>query len=462
MGSVPIFPKSSNSSGGKTAKKVLLVNPALAYSKWGVDLTKPSPDSLFIRLGLAYLASSLKQGGHDVNLIDLRTISGWEEYEQLVENIVPDFIGVSMHSVEFSIAVEAAKRAKKVLPKVTVITGGIHPTMFPNECIGTGAFDYVLQGEGEISFPLLVENPSLFPKVFWGETPDLNSIPFPDREIWPNFAKRMHTEPFGISKYRFPLPMVEMINIRGCPFNCSFCVGPGEKALYTKVNNNGKRIPNIRGRRVQNVIAEIEMLIDKYGIKSIMFHDDQFIVFPKWVAEFVGELHKRGIVKYGLKWVTSSRGDIICRNEALIGNMADAGLELLIIGFESFSQRVLKWFNKGVAVEQNFRAAEICHKYGIKVWANYILGVPTETGWHREDDLMTVEGVLRVEPVHYSPAFYTPMPGSALYPFYKNNNLILGDEDSERLSNRGAMVPKIKGVDYEFLEAIMIDDTILW
>ncbi|HDY72371.1 MAG TPA: hypothetical protein ENH50_11985 [Nitrospirae bacterium] len=141
--------------------------------------------------------------------------------------------------------------------------------------------------------------------------------------------------------------------------------------------------------------------------------------------------------------------------------MADAGLALLIVGFESFSPRILKWFKKGVMVEQNFRAAEICHKHGVKIWANYILGVPTDTGWHKEDDLMTVEGVLRINPVHYSPAFYTPVPGSMLYDFYKNEDQILGEEDNERLSNRGAMAPKVKGVDYEFLQAIMIDDSAL-
>lgn len=162
---------------------ILLINPALAYSSWNASLDKPSPDSLFIRLGLAYLAGALKQKGHSVTLIDLRAISGWDEYEKLVKERVPDFIGISIHSVEFSIAAEAAKRARKVLPKVKIVAGGIHPTMFPKECMETGVFDYVLRGEGEISFPLLVENPSHFPKVFWGKTPDLNAIPFPDREM---------------------------------------------------------------------------------------------------------------------------------------------------------------------------------------------------------------------------------------------------------------------------------------
>ncbi len=92
---------------------ILLVNPALAYSGWNADLSKPSPDSNFIRLGIAYLAGALKARGHVVKLADLRMLLGWEEYEKLLERIRPDFVGVSIHSVEWSFAVEAARRAKK-------------------------------------------------------------------------------------------------------------------------------------------------------------------------------------------------------------------------------------------------------------------------------------------------------------------------------------------------------------
>lgn len=441
--------------------KVLLVNPAIAYSKWNADLSKPSPDSIFIRLGLAYLAGALKTSGHSVALADLRTLSGWNDYVRQVREFAPDFIGISIHSVEFSVAVKAAELSRGVMPGVRIVAGGIHPTMFPAECLETGAFDYVMKGEGEISFPRLIEEPSAFPREFWGETPDLDLIPFPDREIWPDFKERMNKEPIGLSGFRFPLPMVEMINTRGCPYRCSFCCGPGEHQIYTREDDNGNRKPYIRGRSVANVIAELEMLINKYRIKSAMFHDDQFITSPKWVREFITAMHESGIVKYGLKWVTSSRADIICKNPELIGDMVKAGLEMLIVGFESFSPRILEWFKKGVTVEQNHRAAEICREQGVKVWANYILGVPTDTGWHMEDDLMTVEGVLRAEPVHFSPAFYTPVPGSELYGFYRDNGHIIGDEDSERLGNRGAMTPKVRNVDYEFLESIMISDTIL-
>lgn len=440
--------------------KVLLVNPALAYSSWDADLKKPSPDSIFIRLGLAYLAGALKSKGHEVSLVDFRMLSGWDEYKTLLKKNSPDVIGFSIHSVEFSIAVEAGKIAAAILPKAMRVAGGIHPTMFPEECLKTGAFDYVIQGEGEISFPELIENPSKFPKYSWGKTPDLDQIQFPDREIWSDYNLRMNCEPFGLKKFHFPLPMAELMNTRGCPFNCTFCCGPGEHQLYTRLDKDGKRIPYIRGRSVENVIAELEMLRDKYGIRSAMFHDDQFIMSREWVEEFTQALHDKGFVKSGFKWVTSSKADVICKNEDLIEKMAGAGLAFLIIGFESFSPRILKWFNKRATPEDNFRAAEILHKYGVKIWANYILGIPTDTGWHKEDDIMTVAGVLKVKPIHYSPALYTPVPGSTLFDFYKKNNLIMCDGSVEDMSNRGKMAAKVKGVDYSFLEKIMVDDSV--
>ena len=441
--------------------KIVLVNPSLAYSTWNADIKKPSPDNLFIRLGIAYLAAALKAKGHSVVLADLRTLSGWRQYTELLKTAAPQFVGISIHSVEFSIALEAARIAKETVPGVTTIAGGIHPTMFPEECLSTGAFDFVIQGEGELSLPKLIDNPGDFPRHFWGETPDLDALPFPDREIWPDFRERMNREPFGIAGYRFPLPTAELINVRGCPYNCTFCCGPGEHQLYTRMTESGKRVHYIRGRSVSSVISELDMLIGKYGIRSAMFHDDQFIIDPQWVSDFIDQLHRSGIVQSGFKWVTSSRADIICRNDELLGRMAAAGLELLIVGFESFSPRILKWFKKGVTVDQNFKAAEICRKHGIKIWANYILGVRTDTGWHREDDLLTVAGALKVDPVHYSPAFYTPVPGSKLFSFYRDNDLIEKFSSMEDLSNRGKMAAKVKGVDYGFLDNIMMTDSVI-
>jgi len=438
--------------------KVILINPAIVYSRWGAHLSDGSPDSLFIRLGLAYLSAALKANGHEVSLLDFRMLSGWEEYETQLLAQKPDFIGVSVHTIELSIALEAAQRAKRLLPHIKTVAGGPHPTEFPDSVLKNGHFDFVLRGEGEVSLPKLVENPKNFESIFWGETPDLNAIAQPDRDLWTDYKKRIWHEPFNVAGYRFPMPMAEVINTRGCPYSCSFCFGPGEKNMYTKLTKYGKRVTAIRGRSVDNVIAELSLLQRDYGVRSVMFHDDQFIIQKQWIVEFCEALHSSGLAASGLKWVTSCKADSIRKNPHLMKLMAEAGLEMLIIGFESFSPRILRWFNKTAGRDDNFIAAKICKKFGIKVWANYILGIPTDTGWHPEDDLMTVAGVMSIHPAHLSPALFTPIPGSPAYPFYRDRDLILQPSGSDSEGNRGALSPKVKGVDYDFLKEIIMTD----
>lgn len=126
--------------------------------------------------------------------------------------------------------------------------------------------------------------------------------------------------------------------------------------------------------------------------------------------------------------------------------MAGVGLQGLLIGFESGSQRVLNFLRKGTTVEQNLEAARICKKLGVRIWANYMMGLPTET---QEEVRATVRMVKEIDPDYYSPAFYTPLPGSDLYTYVQEQGLsLISDHDSYR---RNPTEAKIKGLDYGFL-----------
>ena len=112
-------------------------------------------------------------------------------------------------------------------------------------------------------------------------------------------------------------------------------------------------------------------------------------------------------------------------------------------GFSTFCE-------KGTKAEHNYKAAEICHKYGVKIWANYMFGIPTET---KEEVMDTVKMIKKIRPDHYSAAFYTPHPGSDLYDYCIENDLsLIKSHDSYR---RNPTEAKIKGVDYEFLHWAM-------
>ncbi len=127
--------------------------------------------------------------------------------------------------------------------------------------------------------------------------------------------------------------------------------------------------------------------------------------------------------------------------------MVEVGLRGYFIGFESGSDRVLRFIRKGTTRALNLQAARICKRYGITIWANYMLGLPTET----EDEMRETISMLReIDPDYYSPAFYTPHPGSDLYDYCMEHDLsLITDHDSYR---RNPDELKIKGHDPAFLQ----------
>lgn len=432
--------------------KIALVNPQIATSSFAAPIG--FPDDTLIRHSLAFLSAALKEAGHQVCLIDLRSMRGWDAYEEAIRRERPDFLGVTMHTCEFEASLECLRRARKVLPETKTVLGGIHPTMFPEECLENKDVDFVLKGEGELSFPKLVERPECFSPHFWGETPDLDKIPFEDRELWPDYRERIKYPLFVTGRDPFLPPMVEVLAKRGCPWKCRFCCGPGEQNLFT-IEKDGKRAPVFRSRSVENVMRELLDLYEKYRFRSIVFHDDQFVINVKWVEEFCRAMHYSGLVKKGIRWWAASRPDVICKNEELFEMMKNAGTKMLSIGLESFSGRMLEWMKKGGTVEQNFRAVEICRKLGIQIYANVILGMPYSDGkWHPEDDLESVRAIKEIKPDIRSVSFFTPMPGSWLADWCLKNGLVL-DHETRNLGVRFPTSARIKGVDYEFLHGII-------
>jgi radical SAM superfamily enzyme YgiQ (UPF0313 family) len=198
---------------------------------------------------------------------------------------------------------------------------------------------------------------------------------------------------------------------------------------------------------VENVLAELTELVSNYNIASFMFHDDCLTEDRDWVMEFTDRYIAEG---FDMPFFCQTRADILVRHEDMVERMAQAGLRGYFVGFESGSDRVLKFIRKGTTVEQNLEAARICRKYGITIWANYMMGIPTET---KEEVMETVRMMKDIDPDYYSPAFFTPHPGTDLYDFVVEHDLSrITDYDSYR---RNPTEPKIRGQDYEFLKWAM-------
>ncbi len=419
--------------------KTTLIYPGIAG--YGFNSVGKGMEAGWISHGLAHLSSAAKAQGFDIDLIDLRALSGWAHFRAEIETRKPDVIGLTMMSVDFNPGMQCIDIVKEVDPNIVTIVGGPHPTLALNEILKNDHIDYIITHEGEITFPqvlgAIAEGRSPQERVLIGERPNLDDLPFPDRDLFMNewrkfgYASDSPEDPFVPE---LPPPFVTIIAGRGCKYNCSFCQ-PAERQIFGRA---------VRRRSPANIIAELEILRDKYHFASLMFHDDTLPGDRDWVVEFCRLYRERNFTQ---PFFCQNRADIIVRHEALIETMAGAGCKGFFIGFESGSDRVLKFIRKGTTRQVNLQAARVCRKYGIRIWANYMLGLPTET---QDEVRETISMIQEIDPDYYSPSFYTPHPGSDLYDYCLDHNLsLITSHDQYR---RNPTEVKIKGQDYEFLQ----------
>jgi len=402
----------------------LLINPQVPFAT-------PASADAWIKHGLASLSASLKQAGHSTSLLDFRLIPSWGSVIPHVARINPDVVFITAVTSERDAAITTAKMIKRYDPNIVTCVGGIHASIAPQDF--WEGFDFIIKGEGEITVPNIAselkETPkwAISPVVQWGKVPDLNTIPHPDRELWPDYMERCQHPPLWLREK----PWVDILNYRGCSGKCKFCVGPGEQNHFKP----------IRGKSVERVIDEMLILDSKYHFKSYNYGDDQAIMNVQWMWDFCKALKENGLD--GKQWWAGSRADVILRNKDLVLEMQRRGLDIMSVGFESFSQHHLDFWNKGTTVEQNVEAAMFLKDHGIRIFSNVIFGAPREDGkYYPEDDRKNIEMLQKIRPEFNSWSIFTATPGCELYKWAQEKNLIVANDNGWR----GANENKVRGV----------------
>jgi anaerobic magnesium-protoporphyrin IX monomethyl ester cyclase len=374
--------------------------------------------------GMTYTAAKL--AGCDVSFLDMKTLFN---YEQLVEATKGyDLIAFGLKSSYYLIAMEVIKAAKSHGSKV--IVGGYHATAAPHELLENKDIDWVFHGESELTFPKFLKSPLSFKREITGEVvQNLDSLPFMDRSIF-----RDQTENCSGWWYGGKSRMISVISSRGCPYKCAFCQ-PLEDNHFGKI---------LRRRTVNSVITELKWLKETYSPDCVMIHDDTFLLQVPWLEEFI-----KRYPEIGLPFWAAGRADGICKYPDLVKRLVDVGWDLISVGFESGSQRILDKMNKGTTVEQNLEAARIIKSAGAKIYANYMLGLPWESRW---DVQATMKMADEIDAEMPSWAYFTPYPGCALDEECQSNNWSLLTRSTYDRCPSGR---KVHNVDYSYLLRVL-------
>ena len=240
---------------------------------------------------------------------------------------------------------------------------------------------------------------------------DLDKIPFVSKV----YKKHLNIKDYFLSSSLYPV--VQIFTGRGCPFKCTFCSWP-----RTLMGNK------YRVRSVSNVLDELEWISENLNVKEVFFEDDTFTINKKRVLEFCKEYNERGL---DIAWACNARVGL--DNETLKA-MKEAGCRLLIVGYESGSDEILRNIKKGITVQQIKDFAKNARKAGLLVHGDFIVGLPGE---NRKTIEMTKKLIKEIKPDILQVQVATPLPGTEFYEWCKENGYLLTNDPNEYLDEQG-------------------------
>jgi len=398
-------------------KEVLLIQPPIPtpnkqYTKSSTLSTPP--------IALGYLASILIGEGYTVDILDMEIldIKASKLRKILVENS-PKLVGISTTTLTYKNALRVAEIVKDINFKTKTILGGSHATFRAEDALLNPYVDYVIRGEGELSFLELARfvlekygdlcnikgistrksDGNFFHNPRCPYIQDLNIIPFP---AWYLLPLHLYSAP-GL-----------IITGRGCEGRCIFCAARGIA---------GGRY---RLRSIDNVLSEIETMVSSLGLRFFFFADDTFTTFPERTQAFCRALQQRDL---HINWMCETRADSV--NRTTLQTMVDAGCKLVQFGAESGSQKILDLINKNISVSQLRNAVQTALNVGLSPSCSFMFPHPTDTvETVRETKNFMLE--LQSMGVKNAVSLTTPFPGTYLSTHLADLGLTLICDDTDQ------------------------------
>lgn len=363
-------------------------------------------------LGLLYIATYLKKHNIPSKIIDTRVNKRWEkELNQALEEA--NIVGITcMIGPEVKNALNIARFIKTKKPNITIVFGGIHPTLMPEEALKKSCIDIVVREEGEKPMLEIANKRPL---------PEIRGISY--KKIINSKEKIIHNPPQELLKpEEIPIPDYSFIDMdkysatsyygekglsiqasRGCPFSCGFCY-----------HSNFVHRP-WRAFPIDNVLKNIDILVKEHGANTIYFVDDNAAVNQKRFLEILRKIkqkpHKINLAFQGIRIDTLEKF-----TDEIYELLRESGVKSLDIGVETFNEKYLKMIDKHLKPKQSLLALERLERLDFNLKINFIAGFPGQT---KEEIDLDIQQAKKLERKHKNSYvlynIYMPFPGTKLY-----------------------------------------------
>lgn len=394
--------------------KVLLIGP---YDPHCGEYTFLAPP-----LGVWRLAGVLQSAGIAATVFDPNCCHGPPQ-QALEREILTgswDIVGVSTTGMTLRFDLELAYIVRRVAPRVLIVAGGMEATFRPALMFELGPFDLVILGEGER--PLL----ELVARVRSGQALDdmpgtvqrradgmLISVPqralsreelrdaiystpyenMPYTAYWQRLeaAYRVGSLPSKAAReaHLAEIRSVRLITLNYCPMNCTFC------SATNFLHEAQGSVAGVSRLDAAECLTMIERIVASHPLaRTIIFQDDIFTftsdrrILP--LCEAIVAAKQCGRIPAQLQFISTNRIDAM--TDERIRAMSRAGFRVLGFGIESFSQRVLKEFNKAQIYRHIEPVLSAALANGITPFLDIILSSPHAT---LDDVVQTLRGIYR-------------------------------------------------------------------
>ena len=326
----------------------------------------------------------------------------------------------------FHVDLKMAEMMKDANPKIKVAFVGPPVTVEPEKALKNSAVDFVVRREFDYQIADYAKGKPLedLPGVSFRKNgsivnnPEGGVIENLDELPW---VTKVYQRDLDVTRYNVPFllnPYISFYTTRGCPAMCTFCLWPQ--------THSGHRW---RLRSSDDVAAEVRFALDAFPqIKEIFFDDDTFNYQKARTIELCKKLKPLNFT-----WSCTSR---VTTDYETLKAMKEAGCRLLIVGYESGDQQILKNIKKGATIEMALRFTENCKKLGLVIHGDFIIGLPGET---RESIRKTIDFAKRVDAETIQVSIAHAYPGTELYDYGKENGLItigaMTDDSGHQLPN---------------------------